>query len=91
MPFTSAVTGNFPGTGSRQRVIGTYTSTGGSTGGDVQTGLSVVEDFTIKPRGAVVIATQSVINETFPLNTTNGAVTIVTSADEVGFWEAWGY
>jgi len=91
MGFSAAVVNTFEGTGSRIRVIGTYTNTGGGTGGDVTTNLNVVEDFTIKPKGSVIIATASVINETLPLTNTGGAVTIVTSADEVGYWEAWGY
>lgn len=89
MAFIAAVVGRFEGTGSRARVHGTYTSSGGGTGGDVTTGLTVVEDFTIKPKGSSVIATASVINETLPL--AGGVVTIVTSTDEVGYWEAWGY
>lgn len=91
MAFTYAVSGTIAGTGSKTRVYGTYTSSGGGTGGDIVTNLYTVEDFRLQPKGAAVIATQSVVNETLPLTNTRGTVTIVTSADEAGFWEAWGY
>lgn len=91
MAFTSAITQSVPGTGSKTRVYGTYTNSGGGTGGDITTNLLAVEGFFIQPRGNAVLATQSVVNEAFPLINTGGVVTIVTSADEVGIWEAWGY
>lgn len=76
--------------GSDRVVYGDYTNNGGSTGGDCVTGLSVVKSFKIVPSGAAVKTDVSVPNETFPLINSNGAVTIVTTADEVGLWEAIG-
>lgn len=90
MAFTSEVLDRLAGQGSEMVVRGTYTNDGGSTGGDINTGLNIVRGFQIQPKAAAVIATQSVVNETFPLMNSNGAVTIVTSADEVGYWEAKG-
>jgi len=69
-------------------VRGTFTNTGGGTGGDVATGLSVVEEFWIQEGGTAVVASKSVVNETFPLD--GGDVTIVTVADVDGRWCALG-
>ena len=68
---------------------GSYTSSGGSTGGDIVTGLDTVVSFMITPKGAAVATNQSVVNETLPL--APGTVTIVTDANQVGYWEARGY
>lgn len=65
---------------------GTYTNSGGSTGGDIDTGLPNVCSFVLTPKGSSVSANQSVYNETLPL--ANGIVTIVTNANEVGSWWA---
>jgi len=70
--------------------FGTYTNgTAGDTGGNVDTGLKTCEHFQIQPKGSSVIATQSVVNETFPL--AGSAITIVTSDDEDGYWSAIGW
>lgn len=70
---------------------GTYTGSGGGTGGDIVTNLNVVQGCYLQPKAAAVIATQSVVNETFPLVNSTGAVTIVTSADEVGYFWCFGF
>lgn len=89
MAFTYAVT--YRDIEGHKRVLrGTYASSGGSTGGDVITGLATVESFDIQPLAAAAIATQSVVNESLPLSNSNGAVTIVTSSNESGIWEAKG-
>lgn len=90
MAFAYTLKGTVPGTGARAVAYGTYTSDGGSTGGDVVTGLIRVDFFDIQPGGTAVIATQSVVNETLPLTNSGGTVTIVTSANETGFWKATG-
>lgn len=90
MAFSSAVIGSGAVFGSGQRVvIGSYTNDGDSTGGDISTGLSTVNFVMLQPKGTSVSANQPVVNETLPLNGT-GAVTIVTSANEVGTWMAIG-
>jgi hypothetical protein len=66
---------------------GTYTSTGAGTGGDIYTGLQRVYGALLQEKGSAVVATQAVVNETFPMN---DPVTIVTVANGVGFWAAWG-
>lgn len=76
--------------GHKRVLRGTYVNSGDSTGGDIITGLGTVEHMQLQPLGAAAIATQSVVNETFPLSNSNGAVTIVTSANESGLWEALG-
>jgi len=89
MAFTAPLTSQSV-FGNKRILYGSYTNTGGSTGGDVATGLEVVELFTIQPRGTMALATQSVVNETLPLSNSTGSVTIVTSADELGTWIAYG-
>lgn len=68
--------------------IGTYTSTLSDTGGDIDTGLPVVYSMKLVPKGAAVIVDESVVNGTAPYDGT--AVTVVTSADETGYWFAIG-
>ncbi len=72
-------------------VRGTFTSAGGSTGGDIMTGLAVVEGFKCQHTGNGVVAASPTVNGSFPLINAGGVVTIVTTADRSGIWEAWGY
>ena len=91
MAFTTAINTATKGTeifGAKKVIWGTYTNTGGSTGGEVDTTLSRVDFFSMQPKGTVISANQPVINETLPLSSNN--VTIVTSADELGVWFAIG-
>lgn len=91
MAFTVTTIDRVPGTGAKQHVFGVYTNDGGSTGGDITTYLNTVQLFIMQPKGSSVLANQPVVNETMPLTNTNGAVTVVTSANEVGQWFAIGY
>lgn len=67
---------------------GTYGSDGGSTGGDIDTGLSVCESMSLQPVAAAVGTDQAVVNEDLPVP--GSAVTIVTIANQVGRWIARG-
>ena len=66
---------------------GTYVNDGGSTGGDIDTGLHMCEALFLIKNGAAVGNSQAV-NETFPV--AGSAVTIVTDANESGYWFAIG-
>lgn len=79
--------------GKKRRVRGTFTSTGGATGGDIVTGLSFVTGFKVTPTGAGVTADATSVNETVATDTiiVGGTITIVSSADAVGIWEAEGF
>lgn len=90
MAFVAAVTDTLV-YGSELVKRGTYANDGGSTGGDVVTNMQVVKAFSIRPKGAAILASTPVTNETFPLSNSTGAVTIVTNANESGTWEAIGY
>ncbi len=71
------------------RVVGgTYTNTASSTGGDIDTGMTRTSSMTLQPKTTAVVTSFPVVNETLPRM---GAVTIVTTADEVGYWIAVGY
>jgi len=87
MAFASEVVGHPLPLGDLYLVRGTFTNTGGGTGGDIETGLSVVEDLHVQEKGAAVVS-NTVVNEDFPLN--GGSVTIVTAADVDGRWIALG-
>lgn len=78
MAFTATVTKKDVA-GSHRRVMGTFSQTSGDTGGVVNTGLRVVENFQMT--GAVNVAVSG------------GAVTVTTAdpgAAQAGFWEAVG-
>jgi len=74
--------------GNKRIVYGVYTNSGGSTGGDIDTGLNVVEFISLQPKGTSILANEPVVNETLPLD--SGSVTIVTTANEVGSYLALG-
>ena len=67
---------------------GTFTVSGGATGGNIDTGLTLVHSMYLQTGGAAVSADQSSINETLPCD--GSAVTIVTTANTVGTWFAIG-
>ena len=76
--------------GNEREIRGTYENTGGSTGGEVLTGLGEVRDFALHPKGNAILASTPVYDETLPLVNTSGSVTIVTNANESGTWVARG-
>lgn len=86
MAFTSAITEQTAWTAKRVN-YGTFTNDGGSTGGDVNTGLRSCEMFLAIPGGAA--AMEIAVNETLPVD--GSAVTIVTEANATGYWLAIGY
>lgn len=91
MAFSATTTATMQDTvGGQKFLTGSYTNTGGSTGGDVITSMTVVNRFWLQPGGASAFALAPVVNETFPLQNSGGAVTIVTNANETGYWFAFG-
>jgi len=74
--------------GKTRIVTGNYTNAGGSTGGDIKTGLTTVYHVNLQPKGSAILANQPVVNETLPLE--KGDITIVNTANEVGTWVAVG-
>lgn len=75
--------------GNKKIVYGTYVSSGGSTGGDIVTGLTVLENLQLTQTGSAVTTGAPVVNETFPL--AGGSATIVTDANAAGQFVAIGY
>jgi hypothetical protein len=75
--------------GSLRFISGTFTNTGGSVGGDIYTGLQQVHGMRLQQKSDAVVATQAVVNETFPRN---DPVSIITEAvnNICGFWWAFG-
>lgn len=87
MAFTSTITESQP-IGRIRLASGTYTSDGGTTGGDITTGLTSVYALFLQPKGSSILANQPVVNETMPMAT--DGPTIVTTANETGTWLAYG-
>ena len=92
MAFTTTFEQEFT-IGNLRLVSGTYTSDGGSTGGDIQfENTETVFHLHLQPKGSAVVSDQPAVNETLPLaeaddGTAAGKrvdVTIVTKANEVG-------
>lgn len=89
MAFASTIDRNVQNTvGDRKVVTGTYASTGGSTGGNIDTGLEWCDFISLQSKGSAVATNAPVVNETLPV--AGNAVTIVTDADETGNWIAYG-
>lgn len=88
MAFTTTIT-NQTVFGNKRVVMGTFVSDGGSTGGDIATGLQKVDNIILQHTGAAVVASAPVVNETLPLS--GGNVTIVTVANTSGTFIAYGY
>ena len=86
MPFEFTKTMEWVDRGVRH-TAGTYTNTGGSTGGDIYTGLSQILGVELQDKGAAVGASSPSVNEACPCH---DPVTIVTVADKPGYWHAFG-
>ena len=74
--------------GSYKVAWGTFTVSGGATGGDIDTGLTLVHAIYLQTTGSAVSADQSAVNETLPAD--GSEITIVTTANTVGNWYAVG-
>lgn len=88
MAFTATVTERTV-YGNKLVHFGTYTSSGGDTGGNINTSMAKVEVMLLQPKGSAVTSNAPVVNETLPV--AGNAVTIVTDANESGQWLAIGY
>jgi len=75
--------------GDMRIVIGHWSNSGASTGGDVETGLQTVYYFGLTPLSTAVTANAPVANETFPLGGKT-PVTVITDAECDGVWFAIG-
>lgn len=73
--------------GDKRVVYGTFTNAGGSSGGDIETGLRIVDQMILQHTGSAVVTDAPIVNETMPCT---GTVTIVTVADKSGTFLAIG-
>jgi hypothetical protein len=90
MAFTSAITQRDIW-GSMAVSMGTFASSAGAEGGNIDTGLNRCYGLIAQPGGAAVTSNASVVNKTFTANgLTGSAITIVTDADVTGNWMAFG-
>ncbi len=81
MAFTYTVTSPGDVFGNKKHAYGTYVNTGGSTGGEIKTGLTRVDTFS----DSVSTSTPSTVAVI-----SGGSVTITTTADQDGRWQATG-
>lgn len=88
MAFAFTITGQTV-FGNKRIITGSYVSSSGGTGGDINTGLTNCEACFLQGIGSAVDVAEPVINETFPV--AGGAITIVTTADKSGTFMALGY
>lgn len=72
--------------GGVRKVYGRYTNVSSGTGGDIKTGLAVVETIMLTPAAA----DSPYYTTTLPSVATDGAITIVTGSTLAGSWEAIG-
>jgi len=87
MAFSNTLLHEVP-MGQMKFMMGAFANTGGSTGGDIRTGLHKVLQMKLQHTSTAVVATEPVVYEDFPVN---DPVTIVTAADTSGIWAAWGW
>jgi len=73
--------------GNKKVAWGTYTG-GGTTGGDIDTGMHMCEHMQLTAKGSSVAADAPTVNETLPV--AGNAVTIVITSDSDGYWFAIG-
>uniref|UniRef100_A0A6M3J9P5 Tail protein n=1 Tax=viral metagenome TaxID=1070528 RepID=A0A6M3J9P5_9ZZZZ len=74
--------------GTRWVTWGTFDSTG-ETGGNIDTGLGLVESFMAVYTGSSAATAPITVDESFPL--TGSAVTIICDTSGAGIWFAVGY
>ena len=82
MAFSNTLLHEVP-MGQMRFMMGTFTNTSGSSGGDIRTGLHKVLNLKLQHTGSSVVASDPVINETFPVN---DPVTVVTTTDADKLW-----
>ena len=87
MAFSNTLLHEVP-MGQMRFMMGAFTNTGGSSGGDIRTGLHKVLQLKLQHTGTAVVADDPVIDETFPVN---NPVTVKTTANANGLWFAWGW
>lgn len=88
MSFTATKTGEHV-VGDLRMTRGTFLSSGGDTGGNINTGLHQCVAMQLTASGSSIVADAPTINETFPC--AGNAVTIITTANTAGYWTAFGY
>jgi len=74
--------------GNKRVVTGLCVNDGGSTGGEITTGLNRVDHIQLQGKGSAVQSNAAVVDETFPL--ASGDVTVVTDADKSFYFRAEG-
>jgi hypothetical protein len=86
MAFSFAINDAIIQCGNGRIYSGTYTNTGGSTGGKITLPVCELISFDLQPKSSSVAANQPTYNDTLP--SAIPSVTIVTDANQVGYWQA---
>lgn len=85
MAFTSVISGRAK-MANKNVTWGTWDTD--TTGGDINTGLTMCDFIVLQTSGAAVSADQSSVNETLPV--AGNAITIVCTSGADGYWWAMG-
>lgn len=88
MGFTATKTGEHV-VGDLRMTRGTFANDGGSTGGNINTGLHQCLHMDLTASGSSIVADAPTVNATFPVD--GSAVTIIATANSAGYWTAYGY
>ncbi len=86
MTFSSTITGRSV-LGNKRFAWGTFDAAS-VTGGDIVTGLEIVEFIAVQAGGSSVVADAPTVNETLPVD--GAAITIIVTTSATGYWWAWG-
>ncbi|MCE5336821.1 MAG: hypothetical protein LLG06_19765 [Desulfobacteraceae bacterium] len=78
--------------GNYRMTWGTFSSSDGDTGGDINTGLHKCELLIPVATGGSIVADSPTVSETIAAGGVDGtAVTIITTANTAGLWIAFGW
>jgi hypothetical protein len=89
MAFTSTKIGESV-FGNKRVVYGKYVNDGGSTGGDINTGLHHCDMMLLTAWGSSIVADAPTVNEDLSSAIDGSAVTIIATANSSGYWMAIG-
>ncbi len=91
MAFTAVPFEEIPNRiGDRKVVVGKYTSESASTGGIINTHLRVCENLMLQQTGTAAGTVFPVVSSATAFPIEGGAIKIITQANEVGFYKAYG-
>ncbi len=77
--------------GDRKVVVGRWSNDGGSTGGDIDTGLRICENLRLQVVGPAATSNIAVVHSATAFPIAGNKITIITILNTAGLYEAYGY